>query len=183
MVDYAGLILPIAMMVGVIGSMGGAVWWFYLKDRGKTRVEMYRDMDGRYYKVAGSKVSTLIDTVKKGERMYHLDYAYASMGTGRFGERFAVLRFDVDDAKPLSMEIHDDGVIHTYNPTLFRSIMTTQIYKNILSGVTENAMFILLLIMVGASLLVGAYGAYSAYQSQQAIGYLQQQIAKLLPAK
>ena len=177
LVDYLTMLLPIALIGGTFITILGTLWFWTRFYRGKTTVEFFRDMDGRYYKVGSKRVDQKVDRVSLKDKEFHLDYGYAVMAQSLLRGHYAILRFDIEDAKPLGLGIAGAPVM--FNPRLFHKVLTTQIYSNILSGITENAMFILLLVMVGASILVGGIGGYMSYQNQQQLQTMAQQLQNL----
>ena len=185
MADYL-IIMVTALAVLVVGAVLVLGCFLLRGMRSKTRVEMDRDTDGIYFRVAGAWVGNREDTVKVGKKLYHMDYKYASMRQSLLRGNYAVLQFDMDDAKPMSFVSIPAGAIKKYNPELFQKVMTTRIYSNILSGITENSLFIILLVLVAGSVAVGIYGAYTGYQTQQQLQVMMGQLNRLMqgvPAK
>jgi len=167
MATITSMILPLLLLISFFGGIIYAGIKLFKHFRGMTVVEMYRNLDGRYYKVAGARVSNQEDTVKVGDRLYHLDYHYAVMKESLIAGTYAVLQFDIEDAKPMTLKPNTAGEIETYNPKLFHKVMSTKIYSNILSGVTESPVFIILIVLVAVSVLLGGYGAYTGMNTQR----------------
>jgi hypothetical protein len=179
MVDTITMLLPIALIGGTFALILGTLWFWTKVYRGKTQVEFFRDMDGRYYKVGSKRIDQKLDRVSLKDKEFHLDYGYAVMAQSLLRGNYAILRFDIEDAKPLGLGIA--GAPVKFNPRLFHKVLTTQIYSNILSGITENAMFMLLIVMIAFSLLAGIGGAVLSYQNQQQIQQIATTLQKLIP--
>jgi len=179
MVDTMTMLLPIALIGGTFVTILGTLWVWTRFYRGKTQVEFFRDMDGRYYKVGSKRIDQKLDRVALKDKEFHLDYGYAVMAQSLLRGHYAILRFDIEDAKPLGLGIAGAPVM--FNPRLFHKVLTTQIYSNILSGITENAMFMLLIVMIAFSLLAGIGGVVLSYQNQQQIQQIAMTLQKLVP--